>query len=58
MRSSMEDWSECVAGALPEQEYSDLVSQAGFKGIAIRRSASSGQADGVEIYSVQLSARK
>jgi arsenite methyltransferase len=53
-----EDWPGCVFGALPEQEYVDLVKQAGFTGVKIRRSASTGQAYGVNIYSVQVSAVK
>jgi len=57
-RYSESGWSECVSGALPEQEYIDLVAQAGFKNISTRRSASAGQAMGVPVYSVQLSARK
>jgi arsenite methyltransferase len=51
-------WSECVSGALPEAEYVDLVKQAGFKDVRVRRSTSSGVAEGVSVYSVQVSARK
>jgi arsenite methyltransferase len=51
-------WSECVSGALPEAEYVDLVRQAGFKEIRVRRSTSSGIVEGVAVYSVQVSARK
>jgi ubiquinone/menaquinone biosynthesis C-methylase UbiE len=57
-RTSVSGWSECVSGALPEQEYVDLVAQAGFKDISVRRSASAGTALGVPVYSVQLSAKK
>ena len=57
-RYSTSGWSECVSGALPEQEYIDLVAQAGFKEISVRRSTSAGQALGVPVYSVQLSAHK
>jgi len=57
-RSSVSGWSECVSGALPEAEYVDLVKQAGFKDVAVRRSASAGQSLGVPVYSVQLSAKK
>ncbi|MGC1374992.1 MAG: arsenite methyltransferase [Anaerolineales bacterium] len=57
-RYSVSGWSECVSGALPEQEYVDLVAQAGFKDISVRRSTSAGQTLGVPVYSVQLSARK
>ena len=58
VRASAAGWSECVSGALPEQEYVDLVKQAGFKDITIRRSTSGGVAAGVPVYSVQVSARK
>jgi len=36
----------------------DLVSQAGFEQITTRRSASMGEAGGISVYSVTLSARK
>ncbi len=58
VRTSQAGWSECVSGALPEQEYVDLVKQAGFGEINVRRSTSSGTAAGVPVYSVQVSARK
>jgi arsenite methyltransferase len=58
VRLSAAGWSECVSGALPEQEYIDLVRQAGFKDVRVRRSTSSGNAAGVLVYSVQVSARK
>jgi len=57
-RLSALGWSECVSGALPEEEYVDLVKQAGFNDIRVRRSTSSGVAEGVSVYSVQVSARK
>jgi arsenite methyltransferase len=58
VRLSAAGWSECVSGALPEQEYVDLVKQAGFQDVTLRRSTSSGKAAGVEVYSVQVSAKK
>jgi ubiquinone/menaquinone biosynthesis C-methylase UbiE len=58
VRYSMTGWSECVSGALPEEEYLDLVRQAGFQKVIVRRSTSSGTSDGVPIYSVQVSAVK
>jgi ubiquinone/menaquinone biosynthesis C-methylase UbiE len=51
-------WAECVAGALPLQEYLDLVSQAGFREVTIRQRTNSGSVAGVSVYSVTLSARK
>jgi arsenite methyltransferase len=58
VRASAAGWAECVSGALPEQEYVDLVKQAGFKDITVRRSTSSGTAAGISFYSVQVSAKK
>ncbi|HOW90952.1 MAG TPA: arsenite methyltransferase [Anaerolineaceae bacterium] len=58
MRVSAAGWSECISGALPEGEYIDLVRQAGFTQINVRRSHSSGSAAGVPVYSIQVSARK
>ncbi len=57
-RAAMNGWAECISGALPEAEYIDLARQAGFEDIRVRRSTSSGEANGVAIYSVQVSARK
>ncbi|MCU0485363.1 MAG: arsenite methyltransferase [Anaerolineales bacterium] len=58
LRSSMTEWAGCIAGALPEQEYLDLVRQAGFREVQARRSTSHGISNGVPVYSVQVSARK
>lgn len=58
VRYSTVGWSECISGALPEQEYVDLVKQAGFKDVRVRRSTSAGVSSGVEVYSVQVSAVK
>ncbi len=57
-RVSAAGWAECISGALPEMEYLDLVKQAGFQDISIRRSTSAGSSDGVPVYSVQVSAKK
>ena len=57
-RYSLAGWAGCVSGALPEPEYIDLVKQAGFKDVRVRRSTSSGTSGGVEVYSVQVSATK
>jgi SAM-dependent methyltransferase len=57
-RYSANGWSECISGALPEPEYVDLVKQAGFTEISVRRSTSGGRALGVPVYSAQFSARK
>ncbi|MEI6291444.1 MAG: methyltransferase type 11, partial [Chloroflexota bacterium] len=57
-RVSAAGWAECISGALPEQEYVALVKQAGFQDASVRRSSSAGTAEGVPVYSVQVSARK
>jgi ubiquinone/menaquinone biosynthesis C-methylase UbiE len=58
LRADAAAWAGCVAGALPEGEYLDLVEQAGFVAISTRRSASSGVVAGVPVYSLIVSARK
>lgn len=58
LRADAAAWAGCVAGALPEREYLDLVAQAGFVEITTRRSASSGLVAGVPVYSLIVSARK
>jgi arsenite methyltransferase len=57
-RMSASGWAECISGALPEQEYVDLVKQAGFHDVTVRRSTSAGISSGVPVYSVQVSAKK
>lgn len=57
-RQNRETWAECVSGALPEQEYLDLMAQAGFTQIVTRRSPAAGEADGISVYSITVSARK
>lgn len=58
LRENSGEWAACVSGALPEKEYLDLVREAGFENIQTRRSENAGQVDGVEVYSLQISARK
>jgi len=52
------DWAGCVFGALPEGEYLDLVAQAGFTQVQIRRSPAGEAVPGVRVYSAIVSARK
>ncbi len=51
-------WAGCITGALPETEYIDLIVQAGFTDIVVRRSPALGQVGDVTIYSAGISARK
>jgi hypothetical protein len=57
-RSDAARWAGCVHGALPEQEYLDLVRQAGFTGIKATRSMSGGDVEGVQVYSLSVTATK
>ncbi|HWQ84279.1 MAG TPA: arsenite methyltransferase [Anaerolineales bacterium] len=58
LRSDPNNWSGCVFGALPEQEYLDLVAQAGFQEIRTQQSLSYGENESVTLYSLAVSARK
>jgi ubiquinone/menaquinone biosynthesis C-methylase UbiE len=58
LRESAAGWAKCVTGALPEQEYLDLIKEAGFTNVTTRRSASMGESGEVYVYSVIASARK
>ncbi len=58
LRESAAGWAECVTGALPEQEYLDLIAQAGFENVTTRRSTSMGETNGISIFSVIASAQK
>jgi hypothetical protein len=51
-------WPSCVAGALPEREYTDLMRQAGFTQIQVRKSVASGEIGGAQIFSALISAVK
>ncbi|MEW5873090.1 MAG: arsenite methyltransferase [Chloroflexota bacterium] len=58
LRADPHNWGNCVFGALPEQEYLDLVAQAGFGEIKIGRSAQAGEIASVRVYSAMVAARK
>lgn len=57
-RAGTAGWSECISGALIEEEMLDLVAQSGLRVEKVRRSVSHGNTGGTEIYSVVLSAVK
>jgi ubiquinone/menaquinone biosynthesis C-methylase UbiE len=56
--SDAQNWPGCIFGALPEQEYTDLVKQAGFAQVQTQRSVSAGKVGGVRMYSIHLKAVK
>jgi arsenite methyltransferase len=58
LRSDPASWAGCVHGALPEQEYLDLLTQAGFHDVAVARGNIGGEIGGVRVYSLSVSASK
>jgi arsenite methyltransferase len=58
VRSDPRLWPGCAYGALPEQEYLDLVRGAGFSDVSAVRSMHSGDVEGVPLYSLAVAARK
>ena len=58
LRAKPENWGNCVFGALPEQEYLDLVAQAGFKDVQVKRSPNAGEYEGIKIYSAMVEGKK
>lgn len=57
-RQDAGEWAGCVSGALPEQEYLDLITQAGFSDVVVRGRSASGKLADVNVYSAIVSARK
>jgi len=59
VRGDLAQWAGCVHGALPEREYLDLIAQAGFRDVAATRNIEiGGEAEGVRVYSLSVSAHK
>ena len=58
LASNPAHWAGCVYGALPQEEYLDLISQAGFSEISIRQRQFAGNYGDVALYSLTVSARK
>jgi SAM-dependent methyltransferase len=57
-REDVELWAGCVAGALSEQEYLQLIRQAGFSDVGVAARIASGGQSGLPVASVQVQARK
>jgi ubiquinone/menaquinone biosynthesis C-methylase UbiE len=59
LRERAGEWAECISGALPEQEYLDLVSAAGFVDVCARHSQEVSPREGeIVVYSAAVTARK
>jgi ubiquinone/menaquinone biosynthesis C-methylase UbiE len=57
-RKQVASWASCVAGALPEQEYLDLIQQAGFSKPITYKGKSGGMLEDVEVFSLEVIAQK
>ena len=58
LRQDPTRWAGCVHGSLPEQEYLELIAQAGFEDIVPTRSGIAGTIKGVTVFSLAVSALK
>jgi hypothetical protein len=58
LRKNGMEWAACVSGALPEQEYLDLIQAAGFADIKVTRSDSYHIESQTKVYSAIVSAKK
>jgi len=58
LRKNQGEWAACVSGALPEQEYTDLIRAAGFTDLKVTRSDAYEIAGVAKVYSAIVSARK
>jgi ubiquinone/menaquinone biosynthesis C-methylase UbiE len=51
-------WAACLSGTIPEQEYVDLIRQAGFSAVTVKRSHTEVHIGGTPVYSARISAYK
>ena len=58
VRTDPDEWSRCVGGAIPEEEYTRLIAQAGFERVLCMHELGFREIDGVRVYSANVSARK
>jgi arsenite methyltransferase len=58
VRNDRARWASCIGGALPEGEYLDLIQEAGFEALATSRGSVSHDQDGLEVYSLYVTAYK
>ena len=58
VRSNPDEWARCVGGAIPEEEYTRLIVQAGFETVLCIHGLDFRQVGDVRVYSANMSARK
>lgn len=57
-RSNPDEWARCVGGAIPEEEYTRLITEAGFERVLCIHGLDFRRFDNVRVYSANISARK
>jgi SAM-dependent methyltransferase len=57
-REDVELWAGCVSGALPEQEYLQLIQEAGFSEVSVAGRTGAGGQSALPVASLQVRARK
>jgi len=58
VRSNPDEWARCVGGAIPEEEYTRLIAEAGFERVLCIHGLGFQQVDDVRVYSANISAKK
>lgn len=58
VRSNPDEWSRCVGGAIPEEEYTRLIAEAGFERVLCIHGLTFQRFNDVRVYSANVSARK
>lgn len=58
VRSNPDEWARCVGGAIPEEEYTRLIAEAGFETVLCIHGLNFQQVGDVRVYSATVSARK
>ncbi len=58
VRSDPDEWARCVGGAIPEEEYTRLIAEAGFERVLCIHGLSFQQVGDVRVYSANVSAIK
>ncbi len=58
VRSNPDEWARCVGGAIPEEEYTHLIAEAGFERVLCIHGLDFRRFDDVRVYSANVSAKK
>lgn len=58
MKQDEELWSSCISGALPREEFLDIINGAGFEDVAIDKSYKWKEVNGIGFHSITVKAKK